>query len=378
MANSRDLVFATINLLNLHLWNGHTYSNKTTAFKDEEAYKRRIAWLADRLLWLEADVIAFQELWSVAALNDLFARAGLTDQFELIAKDAPGLGQPQVALAVRRGWQIGEAQWIDLFPDTFKFRGFREKYGAKEAISISIDKFSRPVLQVTIQPPGDRPKAPPVNVLVAHLKSKAPSDLVKIEGSSDENTALHHHATVTKKTVAHVRRMMEAGALRVLLDQIMKSEESEALSPTVVIGDLNDDTHAVSTELLSGEPTYNVAVSSTAGRQSDKGLYSCETLQQYRSQRHVYYTYSYKNNLSTLDHIMVSEEFYDHSKKRQWSFVEMEVVNDHLAYADESKSEKQRLMDATGAVDHGLVRAKFAWDPIKEDIKRIAEAYRRS
>lgn len=374
MANSRDLVFATINLLNLHLWDGHTYSNRTTAFKDEETYKRRIAWLADRILWLEADVIAFQELWSVAALNDVFVRAGLADQFELIARDAPGIGKPQVALALRRGLLAGEARWVEFFPETFKFRGFREKFAAEEAISISIDRFSRPVLQATIQPPGNRPKAPPVNIFVAHLKSKAPTELEAVE----QDTALQHHASITKKTVAHVRRMMEAGALRVLLDQVMKSEESGALSPTVVIGDLNDDTHAVSTELLSGEPTYRVAVSSMAGRQSDKGLYSCETLQQYRSQRHVYYTYNYKNTLSTLDHIMVSEEFYDHSKKRQWSFAEMEIVNDHLAYADETRTEKQRLLDATGAVDHGLVRAKFVWDPIQDDIKRIAESYRKA
>lgn len=74
---------------------------------------------------------------------------------------------------------------------------------------------------------------------------------------------------------------------------------------------------------------------------------------------------------------MVSEEFYDHSRKRHWSFVEMEVINDHLAYADESRKEKTRLLSETGAVDHGLVRAEFVWDPIEEDIKRIARNFER-
>jgi len=373
MANARDMTFATVNLFNLQDWDGHTYATNKTAFDDEAEYARRIAWLADRVKWLEADIIGFQEVWSVAALKDVFRAAGILEGYDLIARDAPGIGKPQVALALRKGWLAGEAGWIENFPPTFQFSGFREKHGAEEEISVSINRFSRPVLRAVIRPPVSREKTPPVTVYVAHFKSKGPARLAEIE----PDTALTHHFTITSKAVAHIRRIMEAGAMRAILDAEMKSEDSDDLSPTVVIGDLNDETHAVSTALLSAEPTYRLTASSRAGHKSDRGLYSCETLQQYRSQRDVYYTYNYRNTLSTLDHIMVSEEFYDHSRKRQWSFVEMEVVNDHLAYSDETRKEKERLFSQTGAVDHGLVRAEFAWDPIEEDIKRIARKFER-
>ena len=371
MANARDITFATANLHNLQDWDGHTYDTDKTRFADQDEYKRRIDWLAEKLHWLDADVIGFQEIWSVRALKDVFKAAGLTADYELIARDAPGIGKPQVGLAVRKGWKQGEEEWIPDFPETFKFEGFREQHGAQEPISVSIKSFSRPVLRATIAPPASRRKPPPVNVYVAHLKSKGPARLV----STDKDSAYKNHSTITGLAVAHIRRMMEAGALRARLDAEMKEEDSDDLSPTVVMGDLNDDTHAVSTALLSAQPTYKLTASDRKGQKSDKGLYSCETLQQYRSQRHVYYTYNYRNALSSLDHIMVSEEFYDHSRKRHWSFVEMEILNDHLNFADEGRKEKKRLISETGAVDHGLVRAEFVWDPIEDDIKRMAKKY---
>ena len=107
---------------------------------------------------------------------------------------------------------------------------------------------------------------------------------------------------------------------------------------------------------------------STAGETADKGLYTVETLQQYRSQRHVYYTYIYRNKLETLDHILVSEEFYDHSRKRQWSFRETEVYNDHINASEKARTEE------SGGTDHGIVRAYFDWNPIEKEIEKIAKA----
>lgn len=371
MANARDVAIATINAYNLHDWDGRTYSNDATAFDDRGAYERRIGWLAAMVRRMAADLIGFQEIWSVAALGDVFAAAGLDGDYDVYARDAPGLGKPQVALAVRKGWTVEPARWIAEFPQTFRFAGFREKHGAEEAITISIREFSRPVLRCVVRPPETRPTPPPITVYVAHFKSKGPA---RLESVGERAPALAAHRQVVSSAVAHIRRVMEAGALRAMLDAEMKEEEDGELSPTIVMGDLNDATHAVSTELLSAQPGYRLSASSRAGSRADKGLYTVETLQQYRSQRHVYYTYVFRNRHETLDHIMVSEEFYDHARKRHWSFSEMEVFNDHLAYADESRKTKERLLNETGAVDHGIVRAEFAWDPIADNIRRIARA----
>jgi hypothetical protein len=55
----------------------------------------------------------------------------------------------------------------------------------------------------------------------------------------------------------------------------------------------------------------------------------------------------------SLDHILVSEQFYDHSRRR-WLFDGMTINNDHLDF-DNHK--------ADGTNDHGIIRAVFKHRP---------------
>ena len=68
MANMRDICFATFNLYNLQLpgqpWRGTPYT--------EAQYAAKIAWSAQALRLLDADVVVFQELWSPQCLRDVF------------------------------------------------------------------------------------------------------------------------------------------------------------------------------------------------------------------------------------------------------------------------------------------------------------------
>ncbi|RVT84312.1 endonuclease/exonuclease/phosphatase family protein [Rhodobacteraceae bacterium CCMM004] len=363
-ANMRDLSFATFNLRNLQVPGGVTYGPGPDLADDaagRAAYDRRIAWIAAQIRRLDARIIGFQELWARQALVDAFDRAGLTDAYDLIARDAPGRGRPQVALAVRkdrRGRSLVDAGagWIAAFPPSFRLDGLRETDGAEEEITVTVDAFSRPLLRATIRAEGVRPTPPPVTVLVAHLKSKGPA---RLSFARPRAEVLDRHPSLARSAASHIRRVMEAGALRVLLDEITAPADDDALSPTVVLGDLNDDTLSVTNEMISAQPTYRVAAKGRAGSRTNRGLYSVERLQQFRSMRHVYYTYIYKHKRESLDHILVSEEFYDHSLRRQWSFREMEVYNDHL--------NRPELEETEGASDHGLVRAAFDWNPMPRD-----------
>jgi len=367
MPNMRDLSFATVNLFNLQVPGGITYNDEPQFAENaegREAYEQQVTWMANRVALIDADVIGFQELWAVAALELVFSKAGLRENYDLIARDAPGRGQPQVALAIRKD-RNGEstlldgAGWVESFPDTFKFEGLREEDGASEEITITIDKFSRPVLHAQIQPQGVNPKPPIVNLFVAHLKSKGPA---RLSFAAPRPIALQTHSAITKSAVSHVRRVMEAGALRALLDPLMKEEDDSDLSPVVLMGDLNDSVTSITNELISGQPSYRVIEKSTAGGRSDKGLYSAQRLQQLRSMRDVYYSYIYKNKLESLDHVMVSEEFYDHSRKRRWSFRETEIFNDHL---------NRKIFKQDGAPDHGQIKACFDWNPMPEDTEAV-------
>ena len=362
--NMRDLSFATFNLLNLQIPGGITYSNTPSLEDNAEghaAYQKKVNWIGARLRQLDAELIGFQELWSAKALSDCFEAAELADAYDIVARDAPGRGRPQVALAVRKdrngNSQLVDGDWHSPFPENFKFDKVRETDGAEEEITITINEFSRPVLIATVQSEGTSPKPPEVIVVVAHLKSKGPARVSFAEPKPD---ILVHHASRAKSSLSHIRRVMEAGALRVLLDGWMKSEDDDDISPTIVMGDLNDGTTSVTNELISDQPTYRVIQKSRAGLSSDKGLYSVERLQQYRSSRHVYYTHVFKHKRESLDHILVSEEFYDHSRKRRWSFREMEVVNDHL--------NREEYEETLGASDHGIVKAYFDWNPMPDEL----------
>ena len=52
---------------------------------------------------------------------------------------------------------------------------------------------------------------------------------------------------------------------------------------------------------------------------------------------------------------MLSQEFYDNSRKRIWAFDGMDVNNDHLNYDDHKLS---------GTNDHGIIRAAFKYRPV--------------
>ena len=57
-----------------------------------------------------------------------------------------------------------------------------------------------------------------------------------------------------------------------------------------------------------------------------------------------------------LDHVLVSEQFYDHSWHRYWSFAAQQIWNDHLYEGGPTGPQRP-------TTDHGIVCAHFAWDP---------------
>jgi hypothetical protein len=52
--------------------------------------------------------------------------------------------------------------------------------------------------------------------------------------------------------------------------------------------------------------------------------------------------------------VLVSEQFYDHSRRRLWLFDGLSINNDHLNAEDHRE---------TGTGDHGVVKVSFRWKP---------------
>jgi len=364
MANIRDLTFATVNLFNLQHPGAAMYA--TSRPYTAAQYAAKIEWTAGVLKRLDADVLAFQELWSRECLDDAFAAAGLRDAYEFAFIKEGRWDGIAVAAAVRKPWEIRKVTRHKAFPEGFKLkkrhRSMAEIQDSPRGVDlvadegllpsheddemlVSIAEFSRSPLQVTVGH-ATAANVPEIQVFCTHLKSKLPS---RLDSQEWKDPAIRPHAAALGAAISTIRRVAEAAALRIVLDRAMTGTDD----PTVVLGDLNDGQLSSTLEILTGQPSYRLYADSTAARSSDKGLYTVATLQQLRSLRDVLYTHDFKGVQEVIDHVLVSEQFYDHSRRRIWSFRELRVWNDHVEDPDPASS------------DHGVVTARFDWSPAR-------------
>jgi len=342
--NARNISFATFNLYNLQLPGkamhpgGHPYS--------QEQYDAKIAWSAGMLARLDADVIAFQELWSGQCLEDLFAAAGLAGRYSLHFIKEPGAAwyDIAVAVAVRTPWTVREKRLHKAFGPGFRLI---KRGGARDPedneVDVQIDKFSRTVIELGIAS-EDHAEVPEIRVFAAHLKSKLPTVLDREER---DIPAIKDNQSALGAALSTIRRTAEAAALRDILGTALRGSDT----PVVLLGDLNDSAESNTLSILTEQPSYRLFAASSAGGASDRGLYAASRLQSYQLVGATSYTHEFKGEREILDHVLVSEQFYDHSGKRVWSFREMRIWNDHCEDDDPASS------------DHGQVRAEFWWDP---------------
>ncbi|MGP9813869.1 endonuclease/exonuclease/phosphatase family protein [Rhodopseudomonas sp. NSM] len=367
-ANKRNISFATFNLYNLQLPDQPMYP-KSRPYTQEQ-YDAKIGWIASMIKRLDADVIAFQELWDRQALETAFEAAGLSESYSFAYIMEGAWDGIAVAAAVRKPWEITGVKRHKAFPQGLRLKkrertmkGLRadppeadedivpdenDEFGPShedERIEVSINEFSRSPLQVTVtHGTAKSPSVPPIQVFCTHLKSKLSTPL---DNEEYRNPAIRPHTNALGAALSAIRRTAEAAALRIILNDTMRDTDD----PTIVLGDINDGQFSNVVSILSGQPTFRVIAASRSGGRSDVGLYTGVTLQQLRSLGDVYYTHEFKNVREVIDHALVSEQFYDHSEKRLWAFREMQFFNDHVAHASHAES------------DHGQVRIWFQWAP---------------
>lgn len=336
--NLRQLSLASFNLYNLNLPGRAMYRNQ--AGWSEAQYQHKVAWAAQQLRLLQADVVGFQELWHRDALQAAVDAAGLANSHQLLAPpDADGRGIACAAL-VRNGLLDGAAQWIADFPEGFRLAGGGDDPQTPD-MAVSIQGFSRPVLRFAIRP---RAKEAAIQVWVCHFKSKAPTQVYREPWFKADKPRYAPHSNALGAALSTIRRTAEAAALRWLLTEANR----QGSGPQVVLGDINDGQHSNTANILTEQPVY--LQGDRAGGRAN-ALYTAQTLQQYRDTRDVYYTHVHQGIRESLDHILLSEAFYDHSKKRQWLLERMVVLNDHLDLAAPT---------VLGSNDHGIVRASFS------------------
>lgn len=249
--SQNDISFTSFNLLNLNE-PGEPIYNDTDGW-DATIYDRKIDWTARILNVMNADVFGFQELWHRKSIETAFTSAGLAGDYTLLVP--PGhLGQKIVcAGAVKTEMLVGDPEWIDEFPDTFKLQSGGDDAQTGD-ISVAIDSFSRPVLHFRIKP---KSTAPEIHVYVCHFKSKGPTAIFREGWYRDDRDKYSKHSEAIGSALSTIRRTAEAMALRMILTEQMKKTDT----PVVVLGDCNDGQHSNTLNIMTSQPRFLHALS---------------------------------------------------------------------------------------------------------------------
>lgn len=308
----QEIRFATFNVYNLAPPGQQLYDNLLPITAEE--YEAKLDWTARQIDLLDADVIGFQEIFSQAALREALARTHRYRDATHVGFDPDPAAErltPSVALVSRLPLAAPGVALAD-YP-----AGVALAEGARDA-----ERFSRAVIHAAVVVAPDCT----VDVIVVHLKSKRPDYR---NGDSGEDPLLFGLACLRSL----VRRGTEAVALRVLLTNMARENKRAQ----VVLGDFNDVADAVTTTIVLGVGTP------LSGR-----LFDAYQLQQRQDHlRHVGFSMLHDGNYTTIDHILVSEQFNPALPDAIGEVVDVVYLNDHL------------VLELPEASDHGQVLARI-------------------
>ena len=308
----QEIRFATFNAFNLAAPGKQLYDNLLPVTSDE--YEAKLDWTARQIDLLDADVIGFQEIFCQASLRKALSRTRrFRDAIHVGFDPDPAAERltPSVAL-VSRLPLAGPGVALEHYP-----AGVAMAEGTRDA-----QRFSRAVIHAAVVVSPDVT----VDVIVVHLKSKRPDYR---NGDSSEDPLLFGMACL--RSLA--RRGTEAVALRVLLTTMALANKR----PQVVLGDFNDVADAVTTMMVLGVGTP------LSGR-----LFDAYQLQQRQDHlRHVGFSMLHDGNYTTIDHVLVSEEFNPALPNAIGEVVDVVYLNDHL------------VLELPEASDHGQVLARL-------------------
>jgi len=320
---SADISFASFNLYNFQKAGLTTYRGKIIS---DAEYNAKKAWTREMLRKVNADVVILQELWHPDCLNDVLDIAEFAEYKAVYI--APSWTNIAVALIVRSPWELsGNVEVIKKFPFTELFK-IDDNDGEDDEMSISISRFSRSVLKVKLKHESSN-STPQITLFACHLKSKLPAIARQMEPA---------YRVCVGSAISTIRRTAEATALRMMLIDHMEGSNS----PTVVIGDFNDDPLSNTLGIITDQPTIT-----KRSRGGDKKLYNTVHFEQLQSFNNVFYTHEHNNHKNVLDQILVSEEFFEYSNRAKWSHKHTQIWNDHIEDDDPFTS------------DHGIIKSSF-------------------
>ena len=328
----KQFYIATANLLNFANPNRIYYEN-APAYSDNE-YQHKLRGITDLLAKAHADIIAVQEVWDSHALEALAVALGFEPEHVVIPLASNDKASPYTqGKGAQQTPAVGIITRFEQLESTLL-----EQIEPKAVIDIPdiglYQRFNRPPLVLRVNAFGQ-----PITIVTAHLKSKRAFFL------RDENGQLLEdmddpNIRVRAKLRSLCMRAAEAASIRMSIIQRLHHTRE----PLILLGDMNDVTGSVTTQLMSetGEVNYDKSM-------RDVALFDAARIQaRYGWMKDVAYTHIYQGMPEVIDQLFVSEEFLPDSKFSLGQVERVDYFNDHLKwdYADR-------------VIDHGIIRAKI-------------------
>jgi len=213
--------------------------------RDKAAYEAKLAALAATITELDPTLLAVQEVGEPEALRDLIELLG--SGWTIATSRRPDSRGIRVGVIARTSFEV--------LADTTAF--------PPELRPVQVDDEGTTVAEsgrgfLAVEAETDRG---PLRVAVAHLKSKLLSYPNGRFQPRDEGERARYGAYALN------RRTAEATALRALADELLDGDGRER--DVLVLGDLNDEVQAATTQILLGPPGSEI---DTAGyRMPDRG-----------------------------------------------------------------------------------------------------------
>lgn len=331
-SGQKQFYIATANLLNFANPDRIYYEN-APAYSQRQ-YQHKLRGITDLLAKAHADIIAVQEVWDSQALEELAVSLG----FEPKHVVAP-LASNDSASAYTQGRGAQNTPAVGIISRFEQLEcSLLEDILSKAVIDIPdiglYKRFNRPPLMLRVNAYGQ-----PITIVTTHLKSKRAFFLRDENGHLLEDTD-DPNIRVRAKLRSLCMRAAEAASIRIsIIERLHHTRE-----PLILLGDMNDVTGSVTTQLMAetGEVNYDKSM-------RDVALFDAARIQsRYDWMRDVAYTHIYQGMPEVIDQLFVSEEFLPDSKFSLGQVERVDYFNDHLKwdYADR-------------VIDHGIIRAKI-------------------
>ncbi|MFZ5896442.1 MAG: endonuclease/exonuclease/phosphatase family protein [Myxococcota bacterium] len=339
---AKNLIIASANLEHWVQAGGTMIDGRVRQPRD---FQSKLAWAKHLFGSIKPDVVAMQEIYD-RSIEEVFT----------------GLGNYQFRYSGGAPQQVAIATTLDFVDDPLMVQNLRNPVEIdRDGLKLKVDKLSRPILRARLNHEGQT-----LTVFVAHLKSKIPSygdDPKKTYPEEDLATA-----DFTRRPIGHlvslVRRAAEAVALRA---EIVREATEFPDRPIVVCGDLNDNTGAVTTDMVIGDsmrtfienkPQPGPALANIFARLHQYLFTSTQEAHLRASTQSEFPTAVHEGRFSTLDHVFLSRHFFSKPRAVEGQFTQAyffnyyEVANDHLV--DDGSPFAPRKPETS---DHGVVFA---------------------